>query len=204
MGVGAEGAVANKDVAFLQLGMKMGDLVHVVCSQRRRQDFEEEAGAGVKECEQVGHGKAATRPLVSRLAEFALQFGSIGHAEAGAVNVESSMASPAAMVVHRRAEGRPNALQQCLQDFQRETAASPAIGGLTENAVGEVFEPGDGEVAVEDLDDKEVNGRDRIQDAPAKVVAGFAANGGDLRRVENLGDLSLDTPQGSVNVLKHP
>jgi hypothetical protein len=175
MNVGAEPAIADQDVAFFQFGMEIGDLAHVMRSQRGCQNLEEETSARVKESQQMRNGKAATRPLVSGLAEFPLEFGSIGHAETRAVDMEGAMSVPAAVAVHRGAKGSSDTLQQCLQNLQRESASGPAIGRLAENPVGEVLEPGDGEVAVEDLDNKEVNRGDRIQDAPTKLVASFAA-----------------------------
>jgi hypothetical protein len=204
MGEGTEGPVADQNVAFFQFGMNVGDLGHVVGSKRRCQYLKEEARAGVKKGQQVRHREATARPLACGLAEFSLQFGSIGHAEARAVYMEGAMPAPKTIVPRRGPERSRDALQQRLQDAQRQASAGSTIGGFGENPIGEVSEPGNGKVAVEDLDDEELDGGNRIQDAPAKVVASIAANGGDLCGIEDSGNISLDAPQSGVKVCKHP
>ncbi len=118
--------------------------------------------------------------------------------------MERAMAVPTAVVMHRGAKGSGHTLQQRLQDCQGQSCPGSAIGGFAEMAVAEVSEPRDGKVAVKNLDDKEMNRGDGIQDAPAEVVAGLATNGSDLPGVKNVGDVALDPSQGGVNVLKHP
>jgi hypothetical protein len=72
MRVGAEAAIADHDVAFLQFGVEVSDLTHVVRPQRRRQYFQEKTATGVKQGQHMGDGKAATRSLNSGLAECTL------------------------------------------------------------------------------------------------------------------------------------
>ena len=60
-------------------------------------------------------------------------------------------------------QGPADTLQQSLQHLQGETAARLTIAGLTELLVRELPETGDGEVAVQNLDDKEVNRSNRIE-----------------------------------------
>jgi hypothetical protein len=91
-----------------------------------------------------------------------------------------------------------------LQDFQGQSLARSAIGSFTKNAIAEVLEPSDGKVAVQNLDDEELNRGDGIQDTSPEVVAGLATNDGDLPGVENVSNVSLDMPQGGVNIWKHP
>src|SRR5271154_235532 len=118
--------------------------------------------------------------------------------------MEGAMPAPAAIIVHCGAERSRNTLQEDLQDLQGKPATRTAISGFTENASCEVSKPRDGEVAVEDLDNKEMDRGDGIEDPPAKAVAHSTADGGDLGGVQDSGNLPLDAPQGGVNVLKHP
>ena len=125
------------------------------------------------------------------------------------------MAAPAAGVVEARTQGGADALQQGLQHRQRQTASRFTIGGLAERLVAKVLKSGHGEVAVENLYHEELNRGDRVEEALAKTIADLAADGGNLPRVENLGKVFLNPPQGdrapgrtsltSVNAIRfHP
>ena len=118
--------------------------------------------------------------------------------------MEGAVPTPAAVIVHGRAQGGAHALQQRLQDDQGKAAAGLAISGLRKNALGEILETGHGEIAVEDLDNKEVDRGNGIQQPLAKVIADFPAHLKNLASVENLGNLSLNAPQGGVDIFEHP
>jgi hypothetical protein len=118
--------------------------------------------------------------------------------------MEGPMAVPAPLVIaHRGAESRSHPFQQPLQDLQGESEACIAIGSLREDTVGEIPEPGDSEVSVKNLDDKQVNRGNRIQHALAKTIADITAHGENLAGIENLGNLTLDTAKSGVDVSKH-
>ena len=143
--------------------MQPGGLSHVVRPQRRGQDFQKKARAGVEQSQHMRHGKAAADALAARLTEFLLELRRIGHAEGRAVDVKGAMAAPAAGVVESRTQGGADALQQGLQHRQRQTAWRFTISGLAEGFVAKVLEPGHGEVAVENLYHEELNGGNRVE-----------------------------------------
>ena len=150
------------------------------------------------------HGKAAADALAAGLTEFLLELRRIGHAEGRAVDVKGAMAAPAAGVVEGRTQGGADASQQGLQHRQRQTASRFTIGGLAERLVAKVLKSGHGEVAVKNLYHEELNGGNRVEEALAKTIADLAADGGDLPRVENLGKVFLNPPQGDAHRVDHP
>src|SRR6266581_1327971 len=130
--------------------------------------------------------KTTAGTLATGLTELRLQFFRVGHAEGRPVNVKSAVLAPATRFVHDRLQGRADTFQQRLQDLQRKTAACVAVSGFAELLVGEFLKPGHSEVAVENLGNKAVNCRNRIEDTFAKAVADFAARLSYLLRIENL------------------
>lgn len=79
MGVGAEGAVAHKDVAGGQRLVCDRGMGHVVGPHFRGDGLVQRAVVGVEQSEQMGHGKAASGRLAARLSERFLQLGRVGH-----------------------------------------------------------------------------------------------------------------------------
>ena len=51
---------------------------------------------------------------------------------------------------------------------------------------------------------EKLNGGNRVEEALAKTIADLAADGGDLPRVENLGKVFLNPPQGNAHRVDHP
>ena len=121
--------------------------------------------------------------------ELLLQFFRVGHAEGRPVNVKSAVLAPATRFVHDRLQGRADTLQQSLQDLYGKTAACIAVSSFAELLVREVLKPGNGKVAVDNLGNKEVNCRSRVENTLAKAVADFAAHLGYLLSIENLSEI---------------
>src|SRR5436305_11501279 len=180
--------------------METGNLVHVMCPQRRRQNLEENAGARMKESEHMRHGETAAGLLISGLTKCGLQLRRIRHAEPRAIDVKGAMAAPATMLIDRRAQSVAHALQQELQHLQGQPGASFAIGSFRKDALGEIFESGNGKISMKDLDHEEMNRGDRIEHASLKTITDFLANRIDVDGIENVGNLAPNAPQRSVDV----
>ena len=72
VGKRAEAAVGHQDIAGPEQGKDSVDAGHVMRPQRRREDLQEQPGAGVEQRQDVGHREAAAFGLVARLAEVGL------------------------------------------------------------------------------------------------------------------------------------
>ena len=59
--------------------MNIFDARHLMRAQGRGHDLQKEAGASVKQGQNLGNGEAASGSLGSRLAKVGLQLGSVGH-----------------------------------------------------------------------------------------------------------------------------
>ena len=127
----------------------------------------------------LGHREAAARPLGGRLAEVAPQLGGVGHREAGAVDEPDAMAAPAGAVGGRDRSAAAVRLQQVLPDGQGEPLAGLAVGAGGEGPAAEVDDVLAGGVAVEDLEEEQVDGGDGVEDAVAPAVADGAAGVAD-------------------------
>jgi len=75
-----------------------------------------------------------------------------------------------------RIEPRANAVEEILEQGQRQARARVPIGGGRESLAGPVRQFGAGRVAVEHLREKRVERGDRIEQAMTIGVAQFAAN----------------------------
>src|SRR5581483_669054 len=118
--------------------------------------------------------------------------------------MKGAVASPTRARVDGRAQGRADTLQQGLQHRQRETATRFTIGSLAELLVGKIPEPGHRDIAVENLENKKMNRRHRIEETLAKTIANFVAHRSNLPGIEDMGKIFLNAPQGGANTLKHP
>ena len=78
MGIRAEPAVTDQDVAGGQFGMQLGGMGHVVRPQRMHDDVPQESGLGIEQGQQMSHRKPAAGLLVARLAEVGLELGVSG------------------------------------------------------------------------------------------------------------------------------
>ena len=104
-----------------------------------------------------------------------LELGVVGHREARAVDDPDAMAEPA----RRRRRWRPGASRRsapaAVEDGQRQPLAGLAVGAVGEGPAAEVDDMPTGGVAVEDLEEEEVDGGDRVEEAFPPGVVGLAA-----------------------------
>src|SRR5262245_1112311 len=68
-----QGAIADHDIALVEVGMQAVDARHVVRAQRRGQQVQQEASARMKQSQQMHDREAATGLLRARLTEGFLQ-----------------------------------------------------------------------------------------------------------------------------------
>ena len=158
VGIGAEGAVADEEVAAPQTVVGHRGVGQVVGAQRRRQGVQQVAGVRIEQHQQMGRGETATGRLATGLSELLLKFGRIGHGEAGAVQQPDAVAMPAAVasVVVQTAVG--DGAAETVKEGQGEAAAGLAVGRVGEVQTAEVAELSGGDIAVEDLLEEEVGG----------------------------------------------
>ena len=119
MGKGAERAIPHEHVPRAQRRMERRHLGHVVGVPGSREHLQQEARAGMKQGEQVGHGEPTPRALPTGLAKVLLQFRRIGHRETGPVDQEGAVAPPPPLVVGRLLADRGRPTQQLLPDDER-------------------------------------------------------------------------------------
>src|SRR5437773_8451219 len=81
----SKAAIGEEDVALAHFGNHARGVGHVMRAHRREDRALQKADAGMKQGEHVSDGKAATGFLAARLSEVLLQFGFVGHGEAGTV-----------------------------------------------------------------------------------------------------------------------
>ena len=118
----AESAVGHQHIAALQQGKNPAHASHVMRPQRRRENLQQQPGAGVEQRQDVGHREAAALGLVARLAEVGLQRGDIGHGERRAVDQQDAMAEPESRDLGGRDQDLDHRAEDGLEDGQREPA----------------------------------------------------------------------------------
>ena len=116
----AESAVGHQHIAALQQGKNPAHASHVMRPQRRRENLQQQPGAGVEQRQDVGHREAAALGLVARLAEVGLQRGDIGHGERRAVDQQDAMAEPESRDLGGRDQDLDHRAEDGLEDGQRE------------------------------------------------------------------------------------
>jgi hypothetical protein len=112
---------------------------------------------------------------------------------------------PTSVIEHRTAAQvmaeRP---QQVLQDAQRQPLASLAIGLAAASDSAQAGHLRARRVAVEDLQNKQMNGRHGIEDAITPDMTNSVADGANKFGAEKLGDFRLDLLHGSEDTAGHP
>jgi len=192
MGKGAERAIPYEHVPRAPPRMERRHLGHVVGVPGGHEHLQQESGAGMKQGEQMGHGEPTPRTLPTGLAKRLLEFRCIGHRETRPVDQERAVAPPPPLVVGRLLTdcGRPP--QQLLPDDERQPGA-----GLTKCGGGEVLRDQMGQmgtrgVPMQDLQEEEMDGGDRIEQARTPVVADLSTEGENHGGVKQDSDLCFD------------
>ena len=172
--------------------------------QRRRENLQQQPGAGVEQRQDVGHREAAALGLVARLAEVGLQRGDIGHGERRAVDQQDAMAEPESRDLGGRDQDLDHRAEDGLEDGQREPGAGLAEGAGGEGAAGQQGDVGQGRVAVENLDEEPVdNGRWGQEATVAPRVACLAAGVVDEVATELGGEVLPEGVEGGRNPSMH-
>lgn len=175
--------------------MHPGDVDRFVRPQGRDENLGHQSRAGVEECQDPGHGEAAPRRLVGRLSEGALQRGRVRQAHAGAVGQPSAVSSPAVRI-GEGFRGRDERIEQAFQQSQGPSGSGLAVGRRRKGPTGDSRQVGAGRVAVEDLQDEEVDGRDRIEGALPPRVTDLRTQLTKVRGGEYGGDVVANLIQG--------
>lgn len=101
MGKGAERAIPHEPVPWTPRRMKGRHLGHVMGVPGGGAHLQQEACAGMKQGEHMGHGEPTSRPLSAGLAKLLLEFRRIEHRETGPVDQEGAVAPPPPLLLGR-------------------------------------------------------------------------------------------------------
>src|SRR5271168_3271119 len=151
----------------------------------------------------MAHRKPATGTLIRGRSEVVLEFGNIGHGEARAVDHPHAMTQPIGTLLGHRAEPGGHLFDQDLQDDQGQSHASLAVGRGAEGPPSEVNDMLTGGIAVEDLEQEERGGGDRIELAIAPGIAGLATGLTNGFRAENHADVLTQPSKDGANESVH-
>jgi hypothetical protein len=172
--------------------------------QRRAGDADQKPGGRVEQGQEVHDREAAPGLLHPRLAELLLQFRRVGHGDARPIDQEGAMAVPAAVVGQRTAEPVGDSLEQALEDGQREPGAGLAVRFAGAADIAEPGHVGARRVAVEDLEDEQVQRGHRVEDSFAPGVADRRTGLANRCGRQPVGDVRLDSANRRVETTGHP
>ena len=172
--------------------------------QGRREDLQQQSGAGVEQRQDMGHREATACGLVAGLAEVGSQRGGVGHGERRAIDQEGAQAEPAAVGLGVGDQGLDHDAEQDAEDRQRQPGPGLAEGAVGEGAAGHQRDVGQGGVAVEDLDEEPVDGGGRSQQTTgAPGVSDRQASGVDEVGAELDGEVLSQGTEGVRNPSMH-
>lgn len=190
MSKGAKRAIPHEHVPRAQGGMERRHLGHVVGVPGRDEHLQQETRAGMQQSEQVGHGESTPRALSAGVAKILWQYWHLGPRETGPIDQEGPVAPPPPLIVGRLLAdgGRPT--QQLLPDDKRQPGT-----GLTKRGGGKTWRSHMGQVAtrgvpMEDWQEEERNGGDRVEVAYPPLLAHLATeseNHGGVQQSRKLG-----------------
>ena len=158
----------------------------------------------MEEREYVGHRKATALALVAGLAEVVLQLGRVGHRKARAVEQPGAVAAPAAGGLLLAEEGIDDALEEPLEEGQRQAAACLDVGGGGKGASGQVGQRGAGGVAMQDLQEEDVERGHGIELASPKGDAEGSTGLFDPIGGQGFGDIGLELANDFGETQSHP
>ncbi|MEK7756864.1 MAG: hypothetical protein AAB385_06595, partial [Planctomycetota bacterium] len=163
MHIGAERAVAQRDVLFRQKGVQGRDLGHVVGAKRRHRHVADRVRACVDHEQQVGRRKSAALRLSARLPEVLTQLVRVGHREARPVQDRHPMSVPATQTMTGGPQGRVYIPDQLPERFQRQPRPSLTVGRPGHVCAGDAGHVLARRVAVENLMNEHVHRLDGIE-----------------------------------------
>ena len=142
---------------------------HVMSVDRCGHDLHEHPGADVEQRQKMSHGEAAAGLLPAGLAKVRLEFGCVGHGEAGAVGNEHAVPVPGPGVVNRGSNPVGNAAEQLPKQRQGQAAPSLAVGRIRELKSTDSNQMIDRRIAVEDLSEEQVDDRHGVEQTLRQV-----------------------------------
>ena len=203
MGIRAESAVAEHDVAGPHVALDLGGLGHVVSAERAGRHAREHAGRQIEQDDPFRHREPAPTPLSGGLAEVGLERRDVGHREARPVLDPDAMAEPPGIVVGRRAGRLGDPFEDRSEDDQGESFPRLAVGGGGEYVAGEVDDMAASGVAVEDLEEEQSDRGDGVEEAFAPGISGVATGVSDGVGGEPLGDISAEFGEDGPDGVGH-
>ena len=163
----AEGTVPDEDVAVAELRVQQSDTRHLVRAEWGDHGALKQPRAGVEQGQYPGNRETAPGGLIGRLSESLLQGRAIGHAHPSPVDEPGPMAMPEADRVGQGLARVDEAWEQPLAD-------------------------GHGE----DLQDEQMDGRHRVEDAVTPAASHGLTEGLQSDGFEPVGQLVTDLSQG--------
>src|SRR5216684_4686834 len=167
--------------------MDLLDLCQIVRQQGRADQRGQEARPGMEEGQQVDDGEATAGALLGGLPKLFLQYWCIRHGAARAVDEKCPMPMPAAFLGDGSLDRLTEALQEMFEHTDGELGAGLTVGGGTEIEAGEMGEMATGCIAMEDLQQKQLHGDHRIEEAVTPCGVAYCCTGGADRLGLQLG-----------------
>ena len=157
----------------------------------------------MKQGQQMSDGKATPQRLVAGLAEVCAEFRRVGHRDPRAIDMKDPMPTPTSVVVDPGSEplGDPN--QEFLEEFPGQAGAGLAVGRSREAEPAETRKMLDRGVAVQDLEQEQMNRGDGVQERATPGVSDLAAEVEDGGSVEFSGRVLLQAAKDAHNPVMH-
>src|SRR5512135_377350 len=131
-----------------------------------------------------------------------LQLRCVGHGEAGAVDDPDPVPEPS-RGLGGGSHGGGGALDEPVVDGQGESLGGLAVGGVREGPAAEVDHMPAGGVAVEDLEQEEVEGSRRVQEPPPPAMLRLMARLFDARAGQTGGNILAQSVEDGDNAWRH-
>ena len=152
----------------------------IVGEEGRDHQLQEHTGARMEQPQQPRHGEAAPRPLLRRLAERVLEGRGIGHGASRAIDEKRAMTMPPPFVQGGSLHGAAEALEEEGEEAQREFGTGLTVGRRTEPQARQMGQMAAGGVAMQNLQQEELDGGDRREHPVAPCdIPHLAARGED-------------------------
>ena len=131
-------------------------------------------------------------PLVGRLSEGPLQGRAIGHAHSGPIDEPGPMTMPQPDGVVQGFARVDETLEKRLEDGQGEPGSGLAVGRGGELEAAQAWQMGAGGIVVEDLEDEQMDGRHRVEDAVTPTATHGMTEGLQVEWFEPVGQIGAD------------
>jgi hypothetical protein len=158
----------------------------------------------MEEGQQAGDGEATAEALLGGLPKLLLQYWGIWHGAARTVDQKRPMSIPMAFCGDGGLGRLTKALQKVFEYAEGELGAGLTVGGGTAIDAGEMGEMATGRMAMEDLQEKQLHGDHRIEEAvtPRGIACGFTG-GVDCLGLQLGGPIGFEALQDIRNTEYH-